>query len=160
MSETDTQTEQAATETDYKALYEKEQALSTKWEKYAKANLEKAKKFDAITADLDKANEHTATVEQRLKALEDENNALRARETRAKAVREIAVNSGLPEAVVSSLEGNNADELAAAAKVVAAAIKAPSAPFVGSDGSAPTETAKPKGTAEQFAQAFREHFDK
>lgn len=147
-------------EPDYKALYEKEKANSSKWEKYAKANLDKAKQYDEAADELGKANEQRTTFEERLRALEDENKQLRMQQARAAAVSEVAGETGLPESVIAALGGNTKDELAEAAKSVAEYVKRSPAPYVGSDGKAPAKPAKQKDTAHQFAQAFSEYFDR
>ena len=147
-------------EPDYKALYEKEKANSSKWEKYAKANLDKAKQYDKASDELGKATAQRTTIEERLRALEDENKQLRGQQARAAAVSEVAGETGLPESVIAALGGNTKDELAESARSVVELVKRSPAPYVGSDGRASSLRLKQKDTAHQFAQAFSEYFDR
>lgn len=121
-------------ETDYRAEAEKWKALSRQNEAQAKANAEKAKRFDefeeAQKSELQKSEERAAAAEAR--AAEVEQRALRA---------EVAANTGVP---LNLLHGTTAEELQASADA-ALAWKAPKASGVGgadlgAGGSGPART--------------------
>lgn len=133
-AETETETVTEATEPDYKAEADKWKALSRQNEQQAKANAEKAKRFDefeeAQKSEIQKAEERAAKAEAR--AQEVEQRALRA---------EVAANTGVP---LNLLHGSTAEELQASADA-ALAWKAPKASGVGgadlgAGGSGPART--------------------
>lgn len=96
--ETDEATsEQAAEqpETGYKALYEQAKAESRKWEGRSKAN---AKELEALK----KQPAKDRTVEDRLAALEKENETLRATAVRNALVDSVAKATGLDKSIVSA----------------------------------------------------------
>lgn len=105
-------------ETDYKALYEQTLAESRKWEKRSKANAEKAKAYD----DLESAKR---TLEERVGAIEAANKALEGEKARASLVKEVSESTGVPEAIVSTLAGDDEETLTAQAQAIAAAYKTP-----------------------------------
>lgn len=122
-------------EVDYKALYEeavessrKAVENSRKWEKRAKANSQKAKAYDEAEAG-------KKTIEERLAALEGENADLKAKAEHARIVREVASVTGVPESVVSTLNGSDQESLTEQASAIKEAMRprggAPSAPEAG-----------------------------
>jgi hypothetical protein len=137
--------------TDYKALYEQTLAESRKWEKRSKANAEKAKAYD----ELESANK---TLEERVGAIEAANKALEGEKARASLVKTVAASTGVSEAIVSTLAGEDEETLTAQAQAIAAAYKtpggAPNAPEAGcfpKDGDIVGKT-----TAEMFADAIKD----
>lgn len=129
--ETDEATsEQAAEqpEQDYKALYEQAKAESRKWEGRSKAN---AKELEALKRQPAKDR----TVEDRLAALEKENETLRATAARNALVDSVAKATGLDKSIVSALNGADEDALTEQAQAIAAQLKpkstAPVAPEAG-----------------------------
>lgn len=115
-------------EQDYKALYEKAVAESRKWEGRSKAN---AKELEALK----KGTAADRTVEERLAALESENEALRASAARRALVDSVAKATGLDRSIVAALNGADEDALTGQAREIAARLKpaggAPSAPEAG-----------------------------
>ena len=113
-------------EPDYKALYEQALKDSRKWESRSKANKEKADRWDAAAAGND-------SLEERLAALESENQAMKDAEARRELVAKVAKAVGLSESIVAYLTGNDEDTLTAQAKDIAALKPkgAPSAPEAG-----------------------------
>lgn len=105
-------------DTDYKALYEKTLAESRKWEERSKANVEKAQKYDELTAG-------SQSVEERIAALEAANKQLEGEKTRSELVKSVAKATGVPEAIVSTLSATDEEGLTAQAKAVADAYKVP-----------------------------------
>lgn len=110
-------------EVDYKALYEeavessrKAVENSRKWEKRAKANSQKAKAYDEAEAG-------KKTIEERLAALEGENADLKAKAEHARMVREVASVTGVPESVVSSLNGTDQEALTEQASAIKEAMR-------------------------------------
>lgn len=122
------QQEGAATEPDYKALYEQAAADVEKWKAMSRKNEGKAKS----NAD---AAEQLADLSQRLAAIEAENGALKAAESRRALVAKVAASTGVPEAIVSSLAANDEKSLTEAATAIGAAYSvkggAPKAPEAG-----------------------------
>lgn len=117
--ETDqTADEQAAEqpEQDYKALYEQAKAESRKWESRSKAN---AKELEALK----KQPTKDRTVEDRLAALEAENESLRATAARNALVDSVAKATGLDKSIVSALNGADEDALTEQAQAIAAQLK-------------------------------------
>lgn len=96
-------------------------AQARKNETAMKAN---RKELDALRAQL----QGSKSVEERLAALEGENAALKAERARAATVREVARATGVSESVVASLNGADAEALAAQARALAEAFRPPSAP--------------------------------
>ena len=127
-------------EPDYKALYEQLKADSRKWEQRAKDNKEKADKWDATT----KGNE---SVEERIAALEAENEAMKAAEARRALVSQVAKDTGLSESIVGSLSGADLDTLTEQAKAVAN-LKPKGAPSV------PEAGKFPRGKADSDQKRF------
>lgn len=129
--ETDETTETQAAEQpeqDYKALYEQAKAESRKWEGRSKAN---AKELEALKRQPAKDR----TVEDRLAALEAENETLRANAARNALVDSVAKATGLDKSIVSALNGADEDALTEQAQAIAAQLKpkasAPVAPEAG-----------------------------
>lgn len=116
--------------TDYKALYEKALAESRKWEGRSKAN---KKELD----ELKKQPAADRTVEERLAALEAENESLKATASRNKLVDSVAKATGLDRSIVAALNGEDEDALTEQAQAIAAQLKpagsngAPQAPEAG-----------------------------
>lgn len=113
-------------EPDYKALYEQALKDSRKWESRSKANKEKADRWDAAAAGND-------SLEERLAALESENQAMKDAEARRELVAKVAKAVGLSESIVANLTGTDEDTLTEQAKSIAALKPkgAPSAPEAG-----------------------------
>lgn len=115
-------------ETDYKALYEQAKAESRKWEGRSKAN---AKELEALK----RQPARDRTVEDRLAALEAENETLRATAARNALVDSVAKATGLDKSIVSALNGADEDVLTEQAQAIAAQLKpkasAPVAPEAG-----------------------------
>lgn len=111
---------------DYKALYEASVKESRKWEERAKANKDKADKWDEASAGSD-------SIEERIAALEAENKQMKDATARHALVAKVAAAVGLPEGLVGTLNGQDEETLTAQAKVVAALKPkgAPSAPEAG-----------------------------
>lgn len=102
--------------TDYKALYEKALAESRKWEGRSKAN---KKELD----ELKKQPAADRTVEERLAALEAENESLKATASRNKLVDSVAKATGLDRSIVAALNGEDEDVLTEQAQAIAAQLK-------------------------------------
>ncbi len=113
---------------DYKALYEKALAESRKWEGRSKANLKQLEELKRQPA-------ADRTVEERLAALEAENESLKASAARNSLVDSVAKATGLDRAIVAALNGADEDALTEQAKSIASQLKpkggAPSAPEAG-----------------------------
>jgi hypothetical protein len=137
--------------TDYKALYEQTLAESRKWEKRSKANAEKAKAYD----ELESANK---TLEERVGAIEAANKALEGEKARASLVKTVAASTGVSEAIVSTLAGEDEETLTAQAQAIAAAYKTPGgAPHAPEAGCFPKDgDIVGKTTAEMFADAIKD----
>lgn len=139
---------------DWEAKYREALKHSREWEKKAKANLTDAKAYrDSQTKQ--------KSVEERLAALESENAALKASAERAKAVKEAAKAAGVPEAIVATLSGEDAEALIEQANAIAAVMKpkggAPAAAEAGKlDNGTPKPTKKSimgiKDTKERLRQ--------
>ena len=100
-------------EPDYKAMYESLKADARKWEERAKANKEKADRWDAASAG-------SESVEERIAKLEAENTAMKEAKKRAKLVAKVAAATELPEAIVASLSGDDEQTLTESAKAISA----------------------------------------
>jgi len=113
-------------ETDYKSLYEQMKAESRKWEGRAKANKEKADKWDAASG----GNE---SVEERIAKLESENQAMRDAKERHDLVTKVAAATKLEYDVVASLNGTDEETLTKQAQAIAGLKPkgAPNAPEAG-----------------------------
>ena len=128
--ETDQTADQTAEqpEQDYKALYEQVKAESRKWESRSKAN---AKELEALK----KQPAKDRTVEDRLAALEAENESLKASAARSSLVESVAKATGLDRSIVAVLNGADEDALTEQAQAIAAQLKpkstAPVAPEAG-----------------------------
>ena len=116
--ETDQTADQTAEqpEQDYKALYEQVKAESRKWESRSKAN---AKELEALK----KQPTKDRTVEDRLAALEAENETLKATAARNALVGSVAKATGLDKSIVSALNGADEDALTEQARAIAAQLK-------------------------------------
>ena len=128
--ETDQTADQAAEqpEQDYKALYEQVKAESRKWESRSKAN---AKELESLK----KQPAADRTVEDRLAALEAENESLKASAARASLVDSVAKATGLDRSIVAVLNGADEDTLTEQAQAIASQLKprasAPAVPEAG-----------------------------
>lgn len=105
-------------EPDYKALYESTKAESRKWERQSKKNFEKAKKYDELVAG-DKS------VEDRIAALEADKKRLEDEKARAKLVKSVSSETGVPESIVASLSATDEETMTAQAKAIAENYKTP-----------------------------------
>lgn len=138
---------QESKEPDYKAMYEQAIAASRKWESRAKANKEKADKWDA-------ASTGGVSVEERIAKLEKENEDMRTSAARRDLVAKVAAETGLSESIVGALNGSDEDSLIEQAKAIAD-LKPKGAP------SAPEAGVFPRGqetktAAEQFSSLIDE----
>lgn len=129
---------------DYKALYEQLKADSRKWEERAKANKAKADKFDQLAGDGD-------DIEQRIAALESENQAMKDAEARHALVAKVAASVGLSESLVETLNGTDEDALTKQAKAIAD-LKPKGAP------NAPEAGKFPRGSEPKGADADKRKF--
>ncbi len=115
---------------DYKALYEKALAESRKWEGRSKSNL---KELEELKAKANKPEDRT--VEERLAALESENESLKASAARSKLVDAVAKATGVDRSIVAALNGADEEALTEQAQAIAAIQKpaggAPQAPEAG-----------------------------
>ena len=113
-------------EPDYKAMYEQLKSEARKWEERAKANKDKADKWDEAAAGSD-------SIEDRIAALESENQAMKDAEARHQLVAKVAAATGLSESLVGSLNGTDEETLTSQAKAFASLKPkgAPSAPEAG-----------------------------
>lgn len=116
----DETTEQAEVDEqpDYKALYESTKAESRKWERQSKKNFEKAKKYDELVAG-------EQSVEDRIAALEADKKRLEGEKERAKLVKAVAAETGVPESIVSTLSATDEETMTAQAQAIAENYKTP-----------------------------------
>lgn len=140
--------QEGGSEPDYKALYEQWKSESRKWEERAKANKDKADKWDAAAGGEE-------SLEARLSKLEAENRAMKDAERRHALVAKVASETGLAESLVSTLNGADEETLLAQAKSVAALkpTGAPNAPEAGTfprDGDVNT-----KSNADRFGEIIQ-----
>lgn len=106
-----------AQEKDYKALYEEAVKESRKWEKRSKDNLEQ---LNALKQSQGKPD---PTIEERIAALEKENDDLKAASARAALVDSVAKATGLDRAIVATLSGADEESLTEQAEAIAAITK-------------------------------------
>ena len=139
---------------DWEAKYREALKHSRDWEKKAKANLADAKAYRDSQG-------KQKSVEERLAALESENEALKASAERAKAVKAASKAAGVPEAIVATLSGSDVDSLTEQANAIAAVMRpkggAPAAAEAGKlDNGSPKPTKKSimgiKDTEERLRQ--------
>lgn len=149
MSDEATVNEAHAEEVDYKAKYEEALANSRKWEKRSKENAAKAQQYDAL-------EQASKSVEERITALEAENQRLTAERERRLIVQRVSQASGVPEAIVASLNAADEDEMLAQAQAITTAYKPVGAPNVPEAGTFPREQGAKKTTAQMFADAVNE----
>lgn len=133
---------------DYKAKYEEALANSRKWEKRSKENAAKAQQFDQL-------EQASKTVEERVAALEAENQRLTAEREHMLTVKRVATASGVPETIVATLRGSDEEELMAQAQAISTTYKPSGAPNAPEAGIFPRETGT-KTTAQMFADAVIE----
>lgn len=136
-----------AEDIDYKAKYEEALANSRKWEKRSKENAAKAQQFDQLA-------QASKSVEERIAALEAENQRLTEEREHRLLVQRVSKASGVPEDIVSSLRGADEDELMAQAQAISVTYKPSGAPNAPEAGIFPREQGKTKTTAQQFADYF------
>ena len=114
---------------DYKALYEEALAQSRKWEKRSKDNRAELEGLKQS------APKQDPTLEERLAALEEENNSLKAAKARNALIDSVAAATGVDRALVASLNGEDEEALTAQAEAIAAIAKprggAPAVPEAG-----------------------------
>lgn len=119
----------AEEEKDYKALYEEALAQSRKWEKRSKDNRAELEGLKQS------APKQDPTLEERLAALEEENNSLKAAKARNALIDSVASATGVDRSLVASLNGEDEEALTAQAEAIAAIAKpratAPAAPEAG-----------------------------
>lgn len=111
---------------DFEALYRQAVKESRKWEERAKANKEKADKWDEAAAGAE-------TLEERLAALESENKAMKDAKARHDLVMKVAEATGISPAIVDTLSGPDEETLTAQALAIAELTPkgAPEAPEAG-----------------------------
>lgn len=119
-TELETATEE---EPDYKALYEQAKADADKWKSLSKKNEGRAKHNAGAAKSLEEATAQLADLTQRLEALEGENTSLKANAERSDLVKKVSEETGVPEAIVSTLAATDEEGLTAAAKAIAEAYK-------------------------------------
>ena len=134
---------------DYKAKYEEALANSRKWEKRSKENAEKARQFDQM-------EQTSKSVEERIAALEAENQRLTEEREHRLLVQRVSQASGVPEAIVANLNASDEDSLMEQAQAITSAYKPVGAPNAPEAGIFPREQMKPKTTAQMFAEAVTE----
>ena len=111
------QSAEAQAETvDWEAKYRELQKESRKWESRAKAN-------KSAADELSKAKEANKSVEERIAALESENQSYKAQAARTALVANVAKETGLPTDIVSLLNGEDEEALAAQAKLIVEQMK-------------------------------------
>lgn len=110
---------------DYKALYEQAQAEAAKWKEQSRKQESRAKHNAGAAKDLEGALQQLSDLNERLGSIESENSSLKAAAERRKVVAKVAKATGVPEAIVSSLSGNDEKALSAAATAIAEAYKTP-----------------------------------
>ena len=130
-------------EPDYKALYEEAKANSRKWEERAKANKEKADKYDEAAGDEE-------SLEARIAKLEADKAALERQQERQALVAKVAADTGVAETIVATLNGDDEKSLTAQAQAIAG-LMPKGAPFAPEAGKFPHNPAS-KTAAEQFAE--------
>lgn len=128
-------------DTDYKALYEQWKSDARKWEERAKANKDKAEKWDEMAAGND-------SIEDRIAALESENQAMKDAEARHQLVAKVAAATGLPESLVGTLNGTDEETLTEQAKAIAS-LKPKGAPSAPERGKFPRENETKDGDADK-----------
>jgi hypothetical protein len=133
-------------EPDYKAMYEAAVRESRKWEGRAKANSDKAAKWDEASAG-------SESVLDRLAKLEAENQAMKDAEARHALVAKVAGEVGLPASLVESLSGSDEDTLTKQAQAIAE-LKPKGAPNVPEAGVFPSDKANTKNNAQLFGDAI------
>lgn len=111
---------------DYESLYAEALKQSRKWEERAKANKEKADKWDA-------ASGGEESLEQRIAKLESDKRDLEQRQQRQSVVAKVAAKYGLTPDIVGALNGADEKALEEQAQAIAALKPkgAPSAPEAG-----------------------------
>ncbi len=145
----------AGTDPDYKALYEQAQADADKWKAQARKNEGRAKSNAGAAKSLESAEQQLQDLSQRLAAIEGENATLKANAQRAALVSEVAKETGVSEAIVSTLAANDKEALTAAATAIAEAYKQPGgAPAAIEAGQHVHTGGSAKTTAQKFADAM------
>lgn len=121
--------DEGAEEKDWKSLYEGAIKESRKWEKRSKASRAEIERLKAASPKQD------STLEERLAALEEENNNLKAAKARSALIDSVATATGVDRALVASLNGEDEEALTAQAEAIAAMAKprvgAPAVPEAG-----------------------------
>ena len=121
--------ENGTEEKDWKSLYEGAIKESRKWEKRSKASHAEIESLKAASPKPD------PTLEERLAALEEENNSLKAAKARNALIDSVAAATGVDRALVASLNGEDEEALTAQAEAIAAIAKprggAPAVPEAG-----------------------------
>lgn len=104
-------------EKDWKSLYEGAIKESRKWEKRSKDN---RAELEGLKRSAPKPD---PTVEERLAALEEENNSLKAAKARNALIDSVATATGVDRSLVASLNGEDEEALTAQAEAIAAIAK-------------------------------------
>lgn len=146
-------------ETDYKALYEQMKSEAEKWKEQSRKQESRAKHNAGAAKDLEGALQQLADLNERLGSIESENSSLKAAAERRKLVAKVSKATGVPEAIVSSLGGNDEKALSAAATAIAEAYKTPGgAPRVPEAGTFPR--GKEAGDGDDMRSFVRQLFNK
>ena len=146
--------EGAGTDPDYKELWEQAKADADKWKAQARKNESRAKSNAGAAKSLEGAEQQLADLSQRLAAIEGENATLKANAQRAALVSEVAAETGVPEAIVSTLAANDKDALSAAATAIAEAYKQPGGAPAATEAGTHVHTGEPV-TGDWLRDAFK-----
>lgn len=152
---------------DYQALYQQAQEDLKKaqedvehWKRMSRQNEDRAKANYGAARDLEEANTQMAELSKRLEAIESENSSLKASAARTALVKKVAEQTGVPEAIVSTLAPEDEKALAAAATAIAEAFKpAGGAPKAPEGGKFPRgKQAEPKSEDDEWKDFARQLF--
>ncbi|MDO4807584.1 MAG: hypothetical protein Q4A07_10080 [Coriobacteriales bacterium] len=152
--QTEGQQEGAAKETDYKALWEQAKAEAEKWKAQSRKNESRAKANYGAAKDLEEVNQQVADLSKRLEAAESENASLKAGAKRAAMVKEVSAETGVPEAIVSTLAATDKKALAEAATAIAEAYRPGGAPAANEAGSHVNTGGSAKTASQKFGDAM------
>lgn len=147
----------AAKEPDYKAMWEEAKAEAERWKANSRKNEGRAKTNAAAAKGLEEANKQLTDLSERISAIEGENAALKASAARAEVVAKVARETGVPEAIVASLAGEDEKGLRQAASAIAEAYKVPGgAPAAPEAGKLPSTGGSAKTASQKFADTIDE----
>lgn len=144
--------EPQGTEVDYEAKWKEAVAQSRKWEERAKANKEKADKWDEYEQ---QGMSEAEKVAKRAEAAEAELAQLKADAKRREDAHEVAKATGVPESLL--LHCSSREDMESFAEEYASATKLPAAPAAPQSRVIRDDEQAKASTAEQFAE-MAEHF--